>query len=448
MDRARARPDRQPRRDRGPDRADGAQPGSADGRRRAPRQTPARFTQTASMPPSRSRRISDPAELLRAARTHRRALGPPRIRVPLGERGVRPRGDRRRSDLDRPAARGDRADGRQGSGEGRRGRGGCAGRPGGAGRRLPGVVKAVAGGGGKGMRVVRSPEELEEAQAAAQREAQAAFGDGRVLIERYLERPRHIEIQVLADRHGTVLHLGERECSLQRRHQKVVEEAPSPVVDAELRARMGAAAVALAQACGYEGAGTVEFIATGDVSEFYLPGDEHAVAGRAPVTELVYGVDLVELQLRIAAGERAAAAPGAARGRRPRGRGAAVRRGSRQRVPAGSRHDPSLPRAGRGRRSRGLRCPRSGSEVGTAYDPMLAKVIAHGPDRADCAAAARPSAGRASTCSASRPTRRSRGRCSQREDVRAGEQDTGLLERVLAELDDRHRRPTCSPLPP
>ncbi|MCW2983652.1 MAG: ATP-grasp protein, partial [Conexibacter sp.] len=124
----------------------------------------------------------------------------------------------------------------------------------------PVVVKAVAGGGGKGMRVVRSAGELEAATAAAKREAQAAFGDDRVLIERYLERPRHIEVQVLADQHGTCVHLGERECSLQRRHQKVVEEAPSPVVSPAMRARMGEAAVALAQDCGYVGAGTVEFI--------------------------------------------------------------------------------------------------------------------------------------------------------------------------------------------
>jgi acetyl-CoA/propionyl-CoA carboxylase biotin carboxyl carrier protein len=298
---------------------------------------------------------------------------------------------------------------------------------------FPLVVKAVAGGGGKGMRVVRSAGELEAATAAAKREALAAFGDDRVLIERYLERPRHIEVQVLADRHGTCVHLGERECSLQRRHQKVVEEAPSPVVSPGMRARMGEAAVALAQDCGYEGAGTVEFITTGTGEEFFFLEMNTRLQVEHPVTELVYGVDLVEQQLRVAAGEPLALTQDALV---PHGHAVEARLYA---------EDPAagfLPATGTVRVYRepsgpGVRVDSgvcAGAEVGTSYDPMLAKVIAHGPDRAtalrrlDRALATLEIVGVTTNAAFTRAL-------LARDDVRAGEQDTGLLERVLTDLD-------------
>jgi acetyl-CoA/propionyl-CoA carboxylase biotin carboxyl carrier protein len=300
----------------------------------------------------------------------------------------------------------------------------------------PVMVKAVAGGGGKGMRIVRSAGELEAATAAAEREAEAAFGDGRVMVERYLERPRHLEIQILADRHGTVLHLGERECSLQRRHQKVVEEAPSPVIDAPLRGRMAEAAVALARACGYEGAGTVEFIAPADVSEFFFLEMNTRLQVEHPVTELVYGIDLVEAQLRVAAGEPLTEAY---QDRAPNGHAVEARLYA---------EDPAhgfLPATGRVLRYRepaleGVRVDsgiRSGSVIGTDYDPMLAKVIAHGPDRAtalrrlDRALAGFELLGLTTNAPFTRAL-------LARDDVRAGHMDTGLIERILED----------EPLPP
>jgi acetyl-CoA/propionyl-CoA carboxylase biotin carboxyl carrier protein len=298
---------------------------------------------------------------------------------------------------------------------------------------FPVVVKAVAGGGGKGMRVVRAAGELEAATAAAQREARSAFGDDRLIVERYLERPRHIEVQVLADRHGACVHLGERECSLQRRHQKVVEEAPSPVVGPALRAAMGTAAVALAQACGYEGAGTVEFIATGDTEDWFFLEMNTRLQVEHPVTELVYGVDLVEQQLRVAAGEPLALV-------------------QEQLVPHGHAiearlyaEDPAagfLPATGTVRAYReptgpGVRVDsgiRNGSVVGTAYDPMLAKVMAYGPDRATALDRLDRALGTFDLVGVTTNAAFSRALLA-RDDVRAGELDTGLLERVLADLD-------------
>jgi acetyl-CoA/propionyl-CoA carboxylase biotin carboxyl carrier protein len=292
---------------------------------------------------------------------------------------------------------------------------------------FPVLVKAIAGGGGKGMRVVRRAEDLAEATAAAEREAQAAFGDGRIMLERYLERPRHVEIQVLADRHGAVIHLGERECSLQRRHQKVIEEAPSPVVGPELRARIGAAAVALARSCGYEGAGTVEFITTGDATDFYFLEMNTRLQVEHPVTELVYGLDLVEAQLRIAAGE-------------PLTQDAVLTgHAVEARLYAEDPASGFLPASGvihvyREPRGAGIRVDsgvRAGTEVGTAYDPMLAKVIAYGPDRP--AALSRLDRALAQFDLLGVRTNAAFVRAVlARDDVRAGQLDTNLLERVPA----------------
>jgi len=238
---------------------------------------------------------------------------------------------------------------------------------------FPLVVKAAAGGGGRGMRVVRDPAELEDAIESARREAKAAFGDDRVYCERFVERPRHVEIQLLADGHGTVLSLGERECSIQRRHQKVLEESPSPALDPELRTRISDAAVAFGHALGYRSAGTVEFMLDG--RDFYLLELNGRIQVEHPVTELVTGVDIVQEQLRIAAGETLQQTV-----TRSEGHAVEVRLYA---------EDPRtfLPQAGRIERLRlptGIRVDAGvdeGDEVGVAYDPMIAKLIAHGPTR-------------------------------------------------------------------
>ncbi|MFC5720335.1 acetyl/propionyl/methylcrotonyl-CoA carboxylase subunit alpha [Streptomyces gamaensis] len=256
---------------------------------------------------------------------------------------------------------------------------------------MPVLLKPSAGGGGKGMRLVRDAAALAEEIAAARREARGSFGDDTLLVERWIDRPRHIEIQVLADGHGGVVHLGERECSLQRRHQKIVEEAPSVLLDPDTRAAMGAAAVQAARSCGYTGAGTVEFIVPGDDPGAYCFMEMNTrLQVEHPVTELVTGLDLVEWQIRTAAGERLgfgqddiALTGHAVEARICAETARVVASGAGERV-------DFLPSAGTVRALRepsgpGVRVDSSlaeGTEVGTAYDPMLAKVIAHGPDRA------------------------------------------------------------------
>ncbi len=246
----------------------------------------------------------------------------------------------------------------------------------------PVLVKAAAGGGGKAMRVVNAPEELIDALGAARREALHAFGDDRLILERYIRSARHVEFQVLADSHGHTLHLFERECSVQRRHQKIIEETPSPLLDPSLRARMGAAAVEAARAVGYENAGTVEFIVDPETREFYFLEMNTRLQVEHPITEMTTGRDLVHWQLRIAAGE-------------PLGftqadldqRGHAIE----CRVYAEDPANGFLPSTGclltvvEPRRP-GLRVDSgitTGDEVTVHYDPLLAKVIVLAGNRAD-----------------------------------------------------------------
>jgi propionyl-CoA carboxylase alpha chain len=248
---------------------------------------------------------------------------------------------------------------------------------------FPLLVKAAFGGGGRGMRLVTDPARLEAAVNSARREAAAAFGDGTVFLERYVPDPRHVEVQILGDAHGDVVHLFERECSIQRRYQKIVEEAPSPAVDADLRAALTKAAVAAGQAVGYTGAGTVEFVLDRDGSFYFLEMNTRLQVEH-PVTEQVTGLDLVELQLRIAEGEPL---PPEVRQATISGHAIEVRLYAED-VPAGflpvtgTLHRFAIP-AGPGLRvDTGFG---DGSVVSPHYDAMLAKVIAHGRTRADAA---------------------------------------------------------------
>jgi len=303
---------------------------------------------------------------------------------------------------------------------------------------LPVLIKASAGGGGRGMRIVRTLADLPEALAAARAEAASAFGDPTVFCEPYVETGRHLEVQVLADRHGTVWSLGERECSLQRRHQKVVEETPSPMVDDALRAELSAAAVAAAKAIDYVGAGTVEFLARTDGTFWFLETNTRLQVEH-PVTECVTGLDLVAEQLRIAAGERLPAAP-------PEPSGAAIEvrlyaedPGAGWRPASGTVRRFAVPgvRAEFAVPDRpGIRLDAGvvgGTPVGVSYDPMLAKVIAWAPTRAE--AAARLAAALAGATLHGVTTNRDLlVRTLRHEDFLAGRIDTAFFDRIGLDL--------------
>ena len=246
------------------------------------------------------------------------------------------------------------------------------------------MIKASAGGGGKGMRIAHSRKEVAEGFARARSEAKSSFGDDRVFMEKFIENPRHVEIQVLGDKHGHVIHLGERECSIQRRNQKVVEEAPSPLLDAATREKMGAQAVALAKAVGYDSAGTVEFVAGQDKSFYFLEMNTRLQVEH-PVTELVTGIDLVEQMIRVAAGEKLKIKQSDVKLA-----GWAVE----SRVYAEDPYRNFLPSIGRlvkyrppeektalGVTVRNDTGVTEGGEISIYYDPLIAKLVTHGPTR-------------------------------------------------------------------
>ncbi len=300
----------------------------------------------------------------------------------------------------------------------------------------PVLIKAVAGGGGKGMRRVDRHADFEEQLAGAQREAKAAFGEARVLIEKYVASPRHIEMQIFADRHGNAIHLNERDCSLQRRHQKVIEEAPAPGMGEELRATMGKAAVAAAKAAGYEGAGTIEFIADGSAGlkagAFWFMEMNTRLQVEHPVTEAITGLDLVEWQFLIAAGERLPL--------------------TQAQVPLDGHavearlyaEDPErgfLPSTGRLMAlslpaSEGLRVDsgvEKGSEITPYYDPLIAKVIAHGANRAEALDRLGAALDRTIVAGPRSNAGFLAGLCRAAE-FRSGKFDTGFIDRNLAAL--------------
>ena len=248
----------------------------------------------------------------------------------------------------------------------------------------PLLIKAAAGGGGKGMRIVHKPKDLNEAIKSAQREAKSGFGDERIFIERYVEKSRHIEIQILGDNHGNIVHLGERECSIQRRHQKIIEESPSPRISEEIRNKMGDAAIKLAQKIKYQSAGTVEFLFDDKTDEFWFLEVNTRLQVEHPVTEEVTGIDLVSEQLRIARGEELGYTQNDID---------FIGHSIEARLYAEDPNNDFLPEVGKliafepghnddTRWDSGVT---EGSEIGTKFDPMLAKIISYAPTRNDAA---------------------------------------------------------------
>jgi acetyl-CoA/propionyl-CoA carboxylase, biotin carboxylase, biotin carboxyl carrier protein len=301
---------------------------------------------------------------------------------------------------------------------------------------FPVLLKPSAGGGGKGMRLVEAPEQMVEALIGARREASATFGDDALLLERFITPSRHIEVQIFADSFGRTVHLGERECSLQRRHQKVVEETPSPLVGASTRERLGMAAIAAARSVDYVGAGTVEFIVGSDhPDEFFFMEMNTRLQVEHPVTEMVTGLDLVEHQLRVAAGEPLGFGPF---------EGRSVGHAIEARVYAEDPGRGFLPTGGRIMMVReptgeGIRVDSGiadGDDVGTGYDPLLAKVIAWGGDRATALARLRHALSETVVLGVGTNVSFLRSLAGH-DDVVAGRLDTGLAERLGKSLTER-----------
>jgi acetyl-CoA carboxylase biotin carboxylase subunit len=308
----------------------------------------------------------------------------------------------------------------------------------------PVMLKAAAGGGGKGMRLVRGPEELKSALEGARSEAERSFGDSEVYIEKAIVNPRHIEIQILADEHGNTVYLGERECSLQRRHQKVLEEAPSPIVDADMRRRMGEVAVRVAQTVGYTNAGTVEFLVD-EQKHFYFLEMNTRLQVEHPVTELITGVDLVHLQIRIAAGEQM---PFTQKDVMIRGNAIECRiyaeDPDNNYFPSPGKITLLLQPSGPGiRRDSGMY---EGWTVPMDYDPLLAKLIAYGSDRDQ--AIGRLTRALTEYFVGGIKTNISLFRRILRDpDFRAAKIDTGFLDRMLKQNEDVRTDSQTEPKP-